>query len=174
MTKKELKAVENILTESKKKCEIAEFHEPFIDDGGFESICDDYRIVRFYHNCLGAENIAVTKTQKFFEAFADEEIFPIDLPTIEELRKEVRDNIGRATTKKKLYYRLGNDTKNAIVNVRYLIDIMELLHTDKIYYAKEHRKNSLLLLKSEIGEAVLLPIMSRDNDERNGYWVYNC
>ena len=176
MTKKELKAVENILTESKKKCRITEFHEPFIDDGGFESICDGYRVVRFYRNCLGAENIAVTKTQKFFEAFVDtdEEIIPIDLPTIEELRKEVRDNIGRATTKKKLYYRLGNDTKNAVVNVRYLIDIMELLHTDKIYYAKEHRKNSSLLLKSEIGEAILLPIMSRSDDERNGYWVYNC
>lgn len=174
MTKKELKAVENILTESKKKCRVAEFHEPFIDDCGFESICDGYRVVKFYHNCLGAENLAVTKTQKFFEAFADEEIVAIDLPTIEELRNEVKNNIGRATTKKRLYYRLGDDTKNAIVNVRYLIDIMELLHTDKIYYAKEHRKNSPLLLKSEIGEAVLLPIMSRSDDERKGYWVYNC
>ena len=68
------------------------------------------------------------------------------------------------------YYKV----KDAIVNVRYLIDIMELLHTDKIYYAKKHRKNASLFLKSEIGEAILLPIMSTGNDERNGYWVYNC
>lgn len=39
---------------------------------------------------------------------------------------------------------------------------------------KKHRKNASLLLKSEIGEAILLPIMSTSNDERNGYWVYNC
>ena len=81
-----------------------------------------YRIVKFYNHCLETDGREYD-VSRFFKEFS-EDYDCIQLPSIEELKNEVKENIGRSVIKKRLHYRIGNDSSYSVVNVRYLIDII--------------------------------------------------
>lgn len=153
-----------------------EYKNPYLEkfnttwlENGFECACDSYRVVRL-NNPIG-ENLEVRENEitKFFEPINEYEYVKVELPSVSVLKAHISDLIGKAYKTKRVCYRIGNDSKLGVVNAKYLLDLMEILQTNEIYYNADKPKITPLYMKSEIGDALILPIMCRTEENRE-YW----
>lgn len=150
------KAIKNILDWSMYNTpHLKQFHTSWLEDS-YEVCCDSHRVLRFYQPISEDLEIRENVVSRFYQPLVNENYVKIELPSVEVFKKEIKDRIGRAYKSKRVGYKLGEGL--AVVNAKYLLDLMEFLGTNEIYYNADKPKNAPLLLKSEIGDAILLPI----------------
>lgn len=152
-----------------RKPNLKAFHTSWLENG-FEVCTDGERILRY--NEPISDDLEVredTIVTKVLRDVSNEEYDCITLPDVKVLKNEIKNAIGRQYKSKRLLYRLGDNSNLAVVNVKLLIDLMEALGTDKIYYNVNKPKNTPLLLKSEVGDAILMPIYN--SSDKIGFFV---
>lgn len=171
------KAALRILKNAQKE----QFTKAFIDDDGREIVLDGYRAICFANPVDGLP-VADNDDKGGFKSIKDncfngDYNKPLCLASLDELKAELKidkaNNNGFDTGAKKRLpiYAFGVSSENynastPIVNLQYLIDIVEAMPTAKAYY-KEYRYGIFTtFFKDEEGNmAILLPISIKDNIE---------
>lgn len=161
------KRLKKIVENAKKTSPYLEtFHHSWIDGNGYEVACDAHRIVRLYKT-EQTEDLKYDNTydiEQHYKGFEELENEAIEVTIPNDLKENINNLIGKCYKTKKVKYRLGDNTDYPSVNAVYLMELSEILKTNKIYFKK---KNCPLLMKSEIGDALLLPMCDRmSNGER--------
>ena len=164
------KAVLRILKNSERE----QFTKAFIDEDGKEIVLDDYRAICF---ASPVDGVPTTDNGDGFisikKSYFSEDISgynKLNLASLAELKAELKidkaNNVGIDTGKKKktpIYaFGVSADEYNStmpVVNLQYLIDIVEAMPSAKAFY-KTNRYGSLLVyfVDDDGNNAVLLPL----------------
>ena len=92
----------------------------------------------------------------------------IQLPDIKDIKTAINKLIGRRYKSERVLYRLGDNSDLAVVNALYLYECMAALDATTIKYDTQRPKKGMLLMETDIGKAILLPV--RNETDRVGYW----
>ena len=138
-------------------------------EGNYQFATDGYRAVCLYNpvDVKERDSSTLTITSKFTEA----EINcteKIELPTVKEIRKQIKDLIGRKYRSYRVFYRLADNPDLATVNAKYLVECMEAIGATELWYDPLKPKRGMLLMETEIGKVILLPVHCIT--EKTGYW----
>jgi hypothetical protein len=135
--------------------------------GDFQYITDGYRLLVLYNPIADLEMSegckGLSDKLTYAELNCTEEI---ELPSIKEIKEEIKNLIGRKYRSFVVKYRISEDM--FCVNAKYLVDCMEILGTTKLKYNPNRKKVDMLLMESDVGKALLLPIY--ENTNNIGYW----
>lgn len=164
------KAVLRILKNSERE----QFTKAFIDEDGKEIVLDDYRAICFTNPVDG---VPTTDNGDGFisikKSYFSEDISGynrLNLASLAELKAELKidkaNNVGIDTGKKKktpIYaFGVSADEYNSttpVVNLQYLIDIVEAMPSAKATYKTDRNGNSIVYFVDDEGNnAVLLPL----------------
>ena len=136
-------------------------------EGNYQVVMDGYRILVNYNPI---EELEVAKgINGMIEKITYAELNctkEIELPSVKEIKEEIKKLIGRKYRSYVVKYRIHDDM--FCVNAKYLLDCMEFTGATKLKYNPNRRKNDMLLMESDIGKAILLPIF--DTTSNIGYW----
>lgn len=164
------KAVLRIL----KNTEREQFTKAFIDEDGKEIVLDDYRAICFTNPVNGVpttqngDGFISIKNSYFSEDISGYN--KLNLASLAELKAELKidkaNNVGIDTGKKKktpIYaFGVSADEYNSttpVVNLQYLIDIVEAMPSAKAFYKTDRNGNSTVYFVDDEGNrAVLLPL----------------
>lgn len=164
------KAVLRIL----KNSELEQFTKAFIDEDGKEIVLDGYRAICFTNPVDGApttdngDGFISIKKSYFSEDISSYN--KLNLASLAELKAELKidkaNNVGIDTGKKKktpIYaFGISADEYNSttpVVNLQYLIDIVEAMPSAKATYKTDRNGNSTVYFVDDEGNnAVLLPL----------------
>lgn len=140
-------------------------------EGNYQFVTDGYRVICIYNPVdikeRGSE-FTLTLTQKVTDAELNcTEI--ITLPSAKEIRERIRSLIGRKYRSYRVFYRLNNDPKLASVNAKYLVECMEAVGATELKYNPNRPQTGMLLMETELGKAILLPVYNKDTMEE--YWI---
>lgn len=159
-----------------KNSEIEQFQKSFIDDDGRQIILDDYRAICF---AKPVEGLPVTDNEDGFKSIKNacfnngvESLYdkPLHLASLKELKAELKidkaNNNGINKSGKKYTpihaFGISADDYNGstpIVNLQYLIDIVEAMPNAKASYKEDRHGIYTVFLKDDEGnKAILLPI----------------
>lgn len=164
-----IKAVLRILKNSKKE----QFTKAFIDEDGKEIVLDDYRAICFASPVDGVPTTdngdGFISIKKFYFSEYISSYNKLNLASLAELKAELKidkaNNVGIDTGKKKKtpIYAFGvsadeYNSKMPVVNLQYLIDIVEAMPSAKAFY-KTNRNGILTVyfVDDEGNRAILLP-----------------
>ena len=139
-------------------------------EGNYQFVTDSYRIVCIYSPVDVKERdskFTLSVIQKFTEA-ENECTETITLPSAKEIREQITNLIGRKYKDNRVLYRLGNDSKLASVNAKYLVECMEAIGATELRYNPKRPKNDALYMETKLGKAILLPV--HNTTEKVGYW----
>lgn len=139
-------------------------------EGNYQFCTDGYRVVALYKPVDVKERdskFTLTVTQQFTDA-ETECTETITLPDVKEIREQISNLIGRKYRSNRVLYRLGNDPNLASVNAKYLVELMECLGATTIKYNPNRPHNGMLLMETELGKAILLPVYNQT--DKVGYW----
>lgn len=164
------KAVLRIL----KNSEPEQFTKAFIDEDGKEIVLDGYRVICFTNQVDG---VPTTDNGDVFisikNCYFSEDISSynkLNLVSLAELKAELKidkaNNVGIDTGKKKktpIYaFGVSADEYNStmpVVNLQYLIDIVEAMPSAKAFYKTDRNGNSTVYFVDDEGNrAILLPL----------------
>lgn len=157
-----------------KNSELEQFTKAFIDDDGKEIVLDGYRAICFTNPVDG---VPTTDNGDGFisikKSYFSEDISGynrLNLASLSELKAELKidkaNNVGIDTGKKKktpIYaFGVSADEYNSttpVVNLQYLIDIVEAMPSAKATYKTDRNGNSIVYFVDDEGNrAVLLPL----------------
>lgn len=164
------KAVLRILKNSEEE----QFAKAFIDDDGKEIVFDSYRAICFVNPVDGVPTTDNGSDFIFIKkSYLSEDISSynkLNLASLAELKAELKidkaNNVGIDTGKKKRtpIYAFGisadeYNSKMPVVNLQYLIDIVEAMPSAKATYKTDRNGNSIVYFVDDDGNrAVLLPL----------------
>lgn len=163
------KAVLRILKNSERE----QFTKAFIDEDGKEIVIDGYRVICFVSPVDGVpttdinEGVTAIKNNCFNENISGYN--NLNLKNLAELKAELKidkaNNVGVNTGKKKktpIYaFGISADEYNKttpIVNLQYLIDIVEAMPSAKAYTKYRYGSPSVYFVDDEGNRAILLPL----------------
>lgn len=163
------KAVLRILKNSERE----QFTKAFIDEDGKEIVLDGYRAICFTNPVYGVpttdinEGVTAIKNNCFNENISGYN--NLNLKNLAELKVELKidkaNNVGVDTGKKKrtpIYaFGISADEYNKttpIVNLQYLIDIVEAMPSAKAYTKYRYGSPSVYFVDDEGNRAILLPL----------------
>lgn len=163
------KAVLRILKNSERE----QFTKAFIDEDGKEIVIDGYRVICFVSPVDGVpttdinEGVTAIKNNCFNENISGYN--NLNLKNLAELKAELKidkaNNVGVDTGKKKktpIYaFGISADEYNKttpIVNLQYLIDIVEAMPSAKAYTKYRYGSPSVYFVDDEGNRAILLPL----------------
>lgn len=164
-----VKAVLRILKNSERE----QFTKAFIDEDGKEIVIDGYRVICFVSPVDGVpttdinEGVTAIKNNCFNENISGYN--NLNLKNLAELKAELKidkaNNVGVDTGKKKktpIYaFGISADEYNKttpIVNLQYLIDIVEAMPSAKAYTKYRYGSPSVYFVDDEGNRAILLPL----------------
>ena len=136
-------------------------------EGNYQVVTDAYRLLVNYNPITELET--AKGVEGMFEKITHAELNctkEIELPSVKEIKEEIKNLIGRKYRSCIVKYRICEDM--FCVNAKYLLDCMEFTGATKLKYNPNRRKNDMLLMESDIGKAILLPMA--DTTSNIGYW----
>ena len=157
----------------------------WIDESGRQCVCDGYRAARLNTPLAGFEEVQGVDLNNIYTAPAEYWI-PVELPTAPELRAMIAAEKKTPSPRGKLYtfgtvQQDGGETILPAVNMKYLLDLVELFPGARCHYTARTRniKTGEIVATSyapyhfetEDGDGLLLPVRTMDDEGNVPAWA---